>query len=462
MQRVDRIQVTVDGVSYRFDRLEGSLWTLGGAVHDWVDPVRMGIQLGKLAAAEGGRILPGTEPEDRRYGFNAAGSVRVALYDQDGGEERLALGEKNPVTGHVYASGAGRPGCFPVLAETRDALAGLPEAARLATLLPAIPFADLDTLTVRRGRHTDVLERHDGRWWLKVPGWDAPALPQRVRDYHRLYGDRRRQDERGRWVMADERAVALLAYEAGQTQVKRLVPPGDAAAALARWQLAEPGRVVTLAGKGIDPDPTTGDPDHLTIGFGPPLDAQTVPAVRRGNPLLTTELALVTLEAPAGDLALATALTERALLADEIEIATAAGPLLRMRREDRDFRNDERMQWDQVLPLPEAGAERPHLVARNVVVDLDRLPILAVLPPTDSKRILRDEGRVTIVLRWNDPPRSETWECGLLDLDHVPGGREILAPVPKDDEPAGLWRPADGRLLQVPSTVVVTVRNLSR
>lgn len=458
---VERLHLTVGGVPYVLERLEDSLWTLSGAVHDWVDPVRLSHQLAVLGAAEGGRLLPGTEPEDRRYEFNGPGSVRLALFGP-AGEERLVLGATNPVTGNVYASGAGRPACFPVLAETRDRLAGLPQAVRLATALPPVPFGSLERITVTRGRRTEVLAAHGGRWWLRVPAADAAVLPPLAQDWQRLYDDRRRRDEEGLWVLADERKVAELAYETGQLQVSRFVPPEQAAAALAQWELDPAWLTVVLEGPGLDPDPTTGSPDRLVVGFGPPLDEATVPAVRRGNPLLLPRQALASVEAPPADLLHLYAFTDRPLLADEVEVATATGPVLRARRVDREYRNDERTQWDQLLPPPGRDEARAHLTARNFLVDLDRLAVLAVLPPTDAKRVLAERERVTVTVRWQGTGRTEVWHGGWLDLPHVPGGAGLLAPVPAGEEPAGFWRPADGRLLQVPATVLTTVRNLAR
>ncbi|MBE0564818.1 MAG: hypothetical protein IH621_02600 [Krumholzibacteria bacterium] len=459
---VERIQLTLSGVPTVFERREDSLWTMSGAVHDWVDPLRLSQQLAVLGAAEGGRLLPGTEPEDRRYEFNGPQAVRLVLFGPGGSEERLSLGAANPVTGNVYASGAGRTACFPVLAETRDRLARLPEAVRLTTVLPPVPLTALERITVTRGRRTEVLAAAGGRWWLLVPAADLSVLPPLAQDWQRLHDDRRRRDDEGLWVLADERRVGLLAYEAGQLQVSSFVPPEQAADALDQWELDPAWLTVVLEGRGIDPDPTTGTPDRLVVGFGPPLDEKTVPAVRRGNPLLVPRQALATLEAPPGDLLHLFAFTDRPLLADEVELAAAGGPLLRARRVEREVRHDERAQWDQLLPEPGRDEARAHLTARNFIVDLDRLAVLAVLPPTDAKRVLQPEGRVTVTVRWGDPARSEVWHCGRLDLPNVPGGPERLVPGDDGEGPVGFWRPADGRLLQVPSTVLVTARNLAR
>jgi len=183
--------------------------------------------------------------------------------------------------------------------------------------------------------------------------------------------------------------------------------------------------------------------------------------VRRGNPLVAPKRAVATVESPLGDLFYSYALTGRPLLADEIELAGAAGPLLRMRRTDREYRNDRRTQWDQLLPPPETESRHPELVGRNIVVDLDRTPVLAVLPPTDAKRVLKEEGRLTLTVNWHDPDRTEVWQCGRLDPDNVPGGAERLVPTEDGEGPIGLWRPADGRLLQVPSALFVAGRNLA-
>ncbi len=457
---VERFQVTAGGVPYRFERLHDSLWTLSGAVTDWVDPLRLSQQLAILAGAAGGPVIAGSEPEDRRYEFNGPDAVRLALYGPGGAEERLLLGATNPVSGLVYASGAGRPGCFPVNAEVRDRLLGLPDAVRLGTLLPPVPVASLDRITVVKNRRTEVLARFDGRWWLRVPAADAPEVPPLVQDWQRLYDDRRRRDDEGLWLLADDRGVAGLAYEVGQLQVTRFVAPIQAAAALDQWELQPPLITVTLEGRGIEPDPTAGDADHLQIGFGMPLDANVVPAVRRGAPLLVPRQALTTLEAPVGDLLYSFAFTRRPLLADAIEIDNPSGPLLKARRVDRAHRNDERTQWDQVLPPPGRDEDREHLTARNTIVDMDRLAVLAVLPPTGAKRVLKDEERLVITLGREGQP-DEVWHCGLIDPDHVPGGTERLAPTDDATGPVGLWRPADGRLLQVSPTLLLTARSLA-
>jgi len=462
MESVDTILLTMDGAQHRLERREGSLWTLAGAQNDWIDPLRLGYALAALGRAMGGRVLAGTEPGDRRYGFNGPESVQVVFLTDAGGEVRLALGTTNPVTGHVYASGAGRPGCFPVEADTRQRLRGLIETARLQTLLPDTPSDALTRVDVRRGAKRQEFLRQDGAWWQRVPSLTGPALPPLAVAYQNHYDDRRRRDDEGQLVLAHERDVDLFIYQIGQLRVQAFPPPRDVAAALDQWQLMPPLMEVALHGPGIDPDPSSGSPDMLAIGFGAPLDAQVVPAVRRSNPLLAGVKALEGLEKPAAAFVDVRALTVRPLRVDSYELATAAGPVLRGRREDRPFPNDGRKQWDRTLPVPGPDEEDPHDLLRNLVIDADRLPILAVLPPTTNRQVLKDEERVTLTLGWQADGRRLVLECGYLDPAQLPAGSDVLAPELDPHGPVGMWRPADGRLLQVPPTLLIAVRNITR
>lgn len=454
---VERLQLVSGGATFRFDRIEDSLWTLSGAVSDWVDPLRLAYQLGPLGEALGGALVAGTEPEDRRYEFNAPGSMRLSLFGP-GGEERLLLGTTNPISGRYYASGAGRSACFTVDAAVGERLAGLVQAVRLHTLLPPVKPAALARIEVVRPRRTDVLVAADSRWWLKVAALDDPALPPVARRWHAHYDDRQRQDDEGLWILADDRAVAGLVNEVSGLQAVNLPAARDVGLALDQWGLAEPVITVRLEGPGVDPDPTGPSPDRLEIAFAIPLDDKVVPAVRRGLPVLAPRQAIETLEQPPGVLAHVFALTRRPLLADRFVLSGADGLLLEGRRQDIELLGDERSQWRQVAPALDGPPGQAHVMLQTTLVDLDRLAVLAVLPPTTDAGVLLDEERLEIVLERGGV--VETWHCGRLDAARVPGGPGALAATSDVVGPVGLWRPADGRLLQVPPTLIVTARTL--
>jgi hypothetical protein len=454
---VERLQLVSGGATFRFDRLEESLWTLSGAVADWVDPLRLAYQLGPLGEAVGGPLIAGTEPEDRRYEFNAPGSIRLSLYGPQG-EERLLLGATNPVTGRYYASGAGRPACFSVEASVGERLAGLVQAVRLQTLLPPVKPAALARIEVVRARRTDVLTAAEGRWWLKVAALDDPALPPVARRWHAFYGDRHRQDAEGLWILADDRAVAGLVNEVSGLQAVNLPDARDVGLALDQWGLGRPLITVRLEGPGIDPDPTGPSRDRLEIGFAMPLDDKVVPAVRRGLPVLAPRQAIETLEQPPGVLAHAFALTRRPLLADRFVLRGPEGLLMAGRRENVELLGDERSQWRQVEPEEDVPPAQANVLLQTTLVDLDRLGVLAVLAPTTDAAVLRSEERLEIILERDGV--AETWYCGRLEPNLVPGGLQALAAADGVTGPVGLWRPADGRLLQVPPTLLLTARTL--
>lgn len=461
LAEVDGVLVARDGYRFRLERHGGSAWTLRGALHDWVDPYALGRNLLRLGDAAGGRVLAGTQPEDRRYEFSGPDGVRLTITTESGGEVRLALGATNPVSGHVFASGAGRRACFPVERTTRDLIAGLPQNARLMSVLPPVGPADLDAVELTRSGRRDVLVRDGLEWWLETTGPDDPRLPPVVRGYQRLYGDKHRPTaDGGRLVLVDPRWVGELVGSVTGTNVTNLVEPGDAAGFAASWGLDAPWQEVVLRGQRIDPDPLSDSPDELSVAFGEPLDRETVPALRRGNPFLARRRATAWLEVPVADLLDVRALDVHPLAGDTLVLASAEAVLARGARDrSRSARFDGRLQWESLLAEP--GDEKAHASLRSLVVGLDRLIVLAALPPTDDAGVLRDAERLRLTVSGTEPEFRREWHLGHLDPMRLPAGSGELMSEEGAEGLLGLWDPASGRLLQVPSWPLTTARRLT-
>ena len=98
----------------------------------------------------------------------------------------------------------------------------------------------------------------------------------------------------------------------------------------------------------------------------------------------------------------------------------------------------------------------------ELMVNLDRMPILAVLPPVTDPAILSDDQRVRIHLTFVEegPPATYAFEVGFLQEDRLPPEARALVKTVPDGRAVAFWRPEDGQLLQVESEIIVTLRNL--
>lgn len=450
---VDAILFARMGRQFRLDRLPAGGWTLGGDVADDVDSRAMEALLDTLAAAKAGPVLPGTEPGDRRYEFNGPEGLHLVVHRTDGSRDELDLGIINPVTGSRYASGAGRSFCFSVKATLRDRLAALPELVRARTLTPAVEPANLERLTIERDGHRYVLARQDGRWWLLAPD-GATSFGDLAAGYHARYADRQRRDADGLWLQASSSAVATLVYEVTEAVVRDLAPVERTAELSAAWGLDAPWRRVTLAGANLRPSlaGASGDAGAAPVlAFGPPLDDQNVPVLRRGNVIVADREAIRTLELPVSALVDLGALPFVAMTADALEVAYEGRVVLRGSRRGEVGASDGRAAWLTDAPV-QAGwkgteAARNGLT-RDVVVNLDRQPMTAVLPSRTSPDPLRDEGRVRVTLTRGAGGAGETCELGQL--------REPVAGAA-----FAMWSPSTGRLVGISDALPVSVRNLA-
>jgi hypothetical protein len=331
--------------------------------------------------------------------------------------------------------------------------------------LPGVQRDQVDRVDLSRSGRDFVIDRRDGRWWLKMPAEGPAFLGPEVRDYQAMYSDRRLTDGQGDWVLASSSAMDLLIYEVSDIIVREIKPPGVSADLLQAWDLDPPWRQVALNGPQLNPDPTTGSADRMVIAFGPALDENTVPVLRRGNVLVTDGEALSVLEQPLGILAHRTALTFLALKADEFELRREGRLILRGERTGTAYTPEGRSAWVTVFPAEgtPGPAEKDRLNLSPVMaVNLDRMEILAVLPPTTDPAVLADSQRIAFTVKFGtgENVRIEKFEIGLLVEDRLPAGSPPLVPEAHGPRPVGLWFPDSGKLLQVSDQMVVTARNL--
>jgi hypothetical protein len=464
---IEGLLITRPGEQFRLDRAENGRWSLTGAVSDYVDSLSVDNLLNNLVTAYGGALLPGTDVEDRRYEFNGPSSVRLTVFVAGGEPISLALGAGNPVGGNFYASGAGREACFLVSAGLRKTLDDLPILVQSRKLLPGVTRDKVDMVELFRGSREFLLERRDGRWWILMPEEGPAFLGPEVRDYQAMYDDRRMSDDRGTWILASSAAVHLLIYEVSDIIVRDIKTPEESTAYLDPWSLAPPWRQVTLGGKGLNPDPAHSEPDRMTIAFGPALGEDAVPALRRGIVLVTDGEALNVLKQPLGILAHRTALTSHALQADGLEVRREDRLLVRGARTGVAETTEGRKAWMTEFPgqgQVELADKDRHRFSQDLVVNLDRIEVLTVLPPTGDPGVLADRERVRISLTFGAGENTtiETLEIGYLVEENLPVGSPPLTRGTDGDAPVGLWIPGDGKLMQVPSYTVVTARNLAQ
>ncbi len=469
--RIEGLLLTRQGTQHRFNRQKDGVWSLSGATSDYLDPQAMSALIEVLPTVVGGALLPGTVNEDRRYDFNGPGAIRLRVFLSGGKDIALALGAINPVTGNYFASGAGRQGCFPVAGPFREKLSMLPISVQAKTLLPPFTRDKVQALRLTRSGSEHRFVRHDRKWWLHLPDEDLAAalqgLPPVVQEYQARYSDRRRRDAEGLWIMASEQAVGQLIYEVSEIIVRDIKSPAEAAARLSQWDLDPPWRQVVLQGEGLNADPAAPVKDQFTIAFGPPVDEIRVPVLRRGNVLLTDLDALNLLDQGLAVLVEQFALNEVARHADRLRVEREERPVLDATRTGEAETDEGRRAWETIFPGPgreDLTNNERHGLSRNLVVNLNRVKVLAALPPTSNAAVLEDRERVRMRLVWGtgEQARELVLESGYLAAAHLPPGTGELRRMPAGGPAVGLWFPATGKLLQIGDQLVVTVRNMVR
>lgn len=466
-EEIEGLLVTRQGSQFRLDRSATGSWSLSGAVTDFVDSLAVQRLLDEVSTARGGPLLPGTDVEDRRYEFNGPEAVRLTVFAEGAGPISLALGAGNPVGGNFYGSGAEREACFLVSAAFHQTLDNFPLSVQARTLLPGVTMDKAERVDLLRGTRDLRIERREDRWWLLMPPEGPGALGEKVADYQARYEDRRMEDEHGTWILASTPAVQLLIYEVSTVIVREIMSPAESVERVTAWDLDPPWRRVTISGPGINPDPRSDSPDQVTIAFGPALGVDKVPALRLDNVLVTDMEAINVLNEPLDFLAHRSALTFGALGSDAITLEREGRPVLRGTRTGVAETPEGRMAW--LTDIPRAGQTSAnetmrHGYTRGLAVNLDRIEVLAALPPTSDPAVLADRERVRITITFGsgETARTEVVEFGFLNEDALPAGSPPLVLDEAGAPPVGVWFPETGCLLQVPDQIIVTARSLAQ
>lgn len=428
--------------SSRLVRDAAASWILTGTTTDLVDPQRVESALAPLVAGIGFQVIAGTRPDERRFGFGGEQALELVFHLQDGRQQRLALGDYNPVSDMFYASGAGRPGVFGVGGDLHAAAFRLPDSVRWPSLLPPLRAADLDSIHLgRRGDETLVMVRlDDGRWWLRRPAAARPLAGKAGR-YHERYQDRRRERDGVVWLLADERRLRELVFRATETAIVQFAPPDpEPAEVLGDLGLDHPYRVLDLW-------PRAGGTWRVEFGELWQEARPVVPARRQGALVMTRGEALLPLEGPLADFLDLGALSLRTADADSFRVDEPQRPLLWARRAAVQAEQPPHLQnvWDPVAPAGWEFAFARRITANHLddlQVGLDRLDCLEVLEPQQADPLRQaDRWRLRI---WLPAERfGEVWFGTLL----------------ADGRPA-VWEPADGKCLVVSEQMLVTLRNL--
>lgn len=413
-------------------------WRLEGDVADLVNQKGMATTLATMLDGEAFPVLPGTEPDERRFGFGGDDSLELVFVLDGGARHRVALGDVAPVSDQVYASGLSRAGVFGVGGRFYAAAAGLPDAVRLATLLPTLRAEQLEALTLARRGAASLVFRRDaaGRWWLR----DDVELSGLAARYQARFADRRTEVAGSTWSLASTRRLANLVHAISATAVTGFVPPAQATAAwLDAAGLADPYRSVTLT--------STGATHHVDLGEVQDQDA--LVARRDGAVVITRGEALRPCEGPVSDYLDLTALGYSLLGADSLHIDEGDQPLLwGVRADDPRARFLERRSpWDVSSP-PGFSPRRPLETLANqthdIQVYLDRLAMVDLLPDAREMPLRRGDGvwRVSAWFAGEDAPR-QVW-LGW----HVGTGRPAV------------WERRSGRVVAVDEEILVSLRSL--
>ena len=441
VDQVSALEIRRPGVDGRIERTADG-WTLTGDIPDFVDADRFEPILDQVVAGNGFPVIAGTDPDARRYGFGSEGSVELVFHLQGGGRDRLALGDANPVSEMIYASGAGRTGVFGIDGGLYSMMVRLPHSVRLAHVLPKTALADLDSLRIlRRDDEPLRFARSGGRWWLQLTGGEG-AMVGKVGRYHHRYDDRREMRDGALWLVADEPRLRDAVYRASSTVVVGF-PTADMTtpASLAEVGLDPPYRGIDLYRHGRDAS--------WRLEFGEEqIDERKVVWVRReGTPVIVRSEALHPLEGAVSDFVDLGALSVRIEAADSLRVDGPDRPLLWGDKASDSAARREVFEsvWDPVIPAgwrPGFDLETSADHLSDVQMHLDRLGCLAILDKVADDPLAAKE-RWRVRAWFPDGSRYEAWLGRLADSGD-----------------AVLWEPADGKVLRIDGEILVTLRNL--
>jgi hypothetical protein len=365
--------------------------------------------------------------------------LQLIVEDKQNQRIALTIGQRNPLSDRYYASGAGRSGVFTVSSSLVDALQSLPEWIRLRRLWPVFARARVETFTVAQPAlpAADVFLRSgDGLWWLVEPPDGLRRLGGIAPRYDRHYGDRRRQAAGQVLWRASDRKLEGLLFKLTDTPVKAfglLQAPDDSLRAVG---LKPPLVSVSLA-------LAAGGP-RLTADFGYQTKADRMAALRGGQPNLleVTTFARDDLLAPLAQFLDASVLPFTLALADSFLLRQDGAAPLRVYRSPQG--------WQTTLSprvAPYTSVQEATNLLHDLVVYLDRLEIETVLPPVLEGTPLSAGYRYALTA-WL--PSADGPQKFVVQFGHVEDSRQPAA-----------YFPADGKLLGIPGSILVTLRSMS-
>jgi hypothetical protein len=429
-----------DGV-LAFTRGDGGDWRFTRGCDDRADDAAATELAGIIVETSALSLLTETVTgeEASRFGLSGDDAVTLRVTARDGRTVACTVGLRNPVLAACYALVDGRPGTWTVPYTLRVRLLSLPDIVRLRRLWPGFVPATVETLALRPAgaAAADLFARDDaGVWWLRVPADGSARAGAVFAAYARLYADRVTRRDGVDWWRAQDRAIDNLTFQLGQIDVKLFG---------AREAPAE-----TLQAAGLLPAPLSvrvvlRGGDTLLAAFGDLDGDGNLFALRDGRSHLLRVGAAVAgvAAAPLTGFLRTDALPFALSGADSFTLENAGHATVRAWRRDK--------VWStSLVPLPGAGSSAVDLV-KDLLITLDRLPIVRPLPPVTSGRDpLARESRFALTV----------WRAGRAVPDFEAHFGWMEAGGDAASGAVALWMPATGQLLVVPEEIVSSLRAL--
>jgi len=154
-----------------------------------------------------------------------------------------------------------------------------------------------------------------------------------------------------------------------------------------------------------------------------------------------------------------------ALRADRLVLEREGDLLLEATRTGVAITDEGRAAWQTVFPPvgPRNQNEKVrHGLSQHLVVNLNRIEMLAALPATKEASVFTDDERLRMTLSWGQAgavdQRELVLEAGYFDTEAWPA--DTFARTQDGGRPVGLWFPATGKLLQTSNYLLVNARSM--
>ena len=429
------------------DRADGAFALARGAAGDWrftrgcddrADDAAATELAGIMAETSASSLLPETAAGEAAAGFGLSGDdvVTLRVTARDGRTAACTVGWRNPVRGACYALIDGRSGTWTVPYTLRVRLLSLPDIVRLRRVWPDFVPATVETLALRpAGAAAPDLFARDGAgaWWLRVPADGNARAGAVFAAYARLYDDRETRRDGADWWRAKDRALDDLTFQLGQTDVKLFGAREAPAETLQAAGLLPAPLAVRIALRGGE---------TLRVAFGGAVGDGDLFALRDGRPNLLRVGANIggVAAAPLADFLCTDALPFALARADSFTLEHAGHAPVRARRRDE--------AWSTSLVSPPGAGPSAADLVKDLVMTLDRLPIVRPLPPAPAGRDpLAGENRFALTVWRDGRPAPDP----AVHFGRLAAGGDAAAPE------AAIWIPAIGRLLVVPGEIVTSL-----